>query len=385
MKVAGVGGVRRALDAVAPLVFAIALTGAAALGASFGSGPIRATAVTGLINLILVVGLYVFVGNSGVLSFGHAGLMAVGGYMVGILSMPPDIKGSLLPGLPDLLAQHQVSPVPATILGGLAAAIVAAVVAVPIVRMSPLQAGLATVALLLVMRVVLLNWSSVTGGGPGLAPVAFMEGIPTPFLWAVGAITVAFLFQRSATGLRLRASREDGIAARSVGIRVGRERGIAFVISGFITGVGGGLFVQSVGAVDPNAFYLTTTFLVLVMLIVGGINTLTGAVVGTIVITVISHFLLDVEQGSIFGIVNVPVKAGTRDVVLSLIMLVILLVRPQGLVGDREFSWPKANWDRARRESAFGLPSGARQDAAAARTAATSTDPPASKQQLEQR
>jgi branched-chain amino acid transport system permease protein len=69
-------------------------------------------------------------------------------------------------------------------------------------------------------------------------------------------------------------------------------------------------------------------------------------VVGTIVITVISHFLLDVEQGSIFGIIDVPVKAGTRDVILSLIMLTILLLRPQGIAGAREFSWPKKAWWR---------------------------------------
>jgi branched-chain amino acid transport system permease protein len=343
----GMEGISRALDAIAPLVFAIVLVGGGTtLIASLGSSQLRTTLITGLINLILVLGVYVFVGNSGVFSFGHAALMAVGGYMMAILSMPPDLKQSLLPGLPELLATHQVPTLPATLLSGLAAAIVAAVVAVPIVRMSPLQAGLATVALLLVVRVVLFNWSSVTGGGPGLAPVAFLEDVTTPFLWALAALFLAFLFQSSSSGLRLRASREDAIAARAVGIRVRRERWVAFVISGFTTGIGGALFVQSIGVADPNSFYLTTTFLVLVMLIVGGINTLTGAVVGTILITVISHVLLDVEQGNLFGLLDVPHKAGTRDVALSLVMLLILLLRPQGLVGDREFAWPNVRRSR---------------------------------------
>jgi branched-chain amino acid transport system permease protein len=307
-----------------------------------------------LINLILVVGLYIFVGNSGVLSFGHAAVMAVGGYTMGILTMPADVKEFVLTGLPDFIASNEVDTLLATVIAGTVAALFAAIIGLPIVRIGPLQAGLATVAMLLVVRVVLQNWTAVTGGGPGIAPIPFATGATTPFLWLVGAVVVAYLFQCSSTGLRLRASREDGITARSIGIRVGRERWIAFVLSGFITGIGGALFVQSVGAATPDSFYLTTTFLILVMLVVGGITSLTGAVVGGIVISVLSHILSEIEQGEVFGLFSVPTKAGTRDVALSLILLTILLVRPQGLVGAREFRWPRRRQKRAKSQGDEG-------------------------------
>jgi branched-chain amino acid transport system permease protein len=307
---------------------------------SLGSASLRATLLTAIINLVLVIGLYTFVGNSGVLSFGHGAMMAVGGYTMGILTMPAEIKPAVLTGLPGFIAAHQFATVPAIVISGFAAAIFAAVVGIPLARMAPLQAGLATVAMLLVVRIVLQNWTSVTGGGPGLAPVPFADGITAPFLWLVLALVLAYVFQSSSMGLRLQASREDDIAARSVGIRVARERWVAFVLSGFITGIGGALFVQSVGAATPDSFYITPTFLILVMLVVGGITTLTGAVIGSIVISTASHVLSDVEQGDVLGLFNLPAKAGTRDLILSLMMLGILLLRPQGLVGGREFRWP---------------------------------------------
>jgi branched-chain amino acid transport system permease protein len=332
---------RRALDTGAPLIFGVTVTGAVTVACSFGPQSLQDTLVAGLINLILVLGLYVFVGNSGVLSFGHAAIMAVGGYVTAILMMPVLFKPDVIPGLPDFLLESELRALPATFVGGLVAAAFAAIVAVPLVRVNGLQAGLATVALLLVVRTVLQNWTGVTGGSQGLAPVPVSSSAPTTFLWACGALVAAFAFQRSRFGLRLRASREDEIAAVGVGVRVRRERAVALVISGFITGVGGALFVQSVGIADPNAFYIGTTFLVVTMLVVGGMTTLTGAVLGTLLISVISRFMLQVEEGSVLGIVDVGRAPGIRDVVLSLVMLGVLLLRPAGLTGGKEFSWPR--------------------------------------------
>jgi branched-chain amino acid transport system permease protein len=280
--------------------------------------------------------------------------MAVGGYTAAILVMPALFKPDVIPALPAFLKDVELGSVEATLAGGLAAALFAGLVAIPLVRVNGLQAGLATVALLLVVRTVLQNWTEMTGGPQGLAPVPVVSDSLTAFIWAACALVLAYTFQRSRVGLRLRASREDEIAAHGVGIRVRRERGIALVISGFITGIGGALFVQSVGVADPNSFYIGTTFLVVAMLVVGGMTTLTGAVLGTLLISVASRVLLQVEEGSLLGIVSLPKTTGLRDVVLSLVMLAVLLIRPAGLTAGKEFSWPRGRRSSSQSTSKSG-------------------------------
>lgn len=285
-----------------------------------------------LIMVILVVGLYVFAGNSGVFSFGQIGFMAIGAYTAAIVRIPPETKQALFPKLPAI----QLSSLEATLLGGAVAGIAALLVALPLMRLSGLAASLGTFAFLNIVYVIASNWSSVSGGSTGLANVPQTTTRYTGMVWVAIVILLAWIFQMTRDCLRLRASREDEVAAASVGIGIYRERIIAFVLSGFITGIGGALFAEYYGTFNPDAFFVTITFLTVAMLVVGGKLSLSGAVVGTLFITIATEVLRRIEQGVNLGVVSIPARPGLQAVGVALTMLTVLLLRPAGLTGGNE-------------------------------------------------
>jgi branched-chain amino acid transport system permease protein len=320
-----------------------------ALLANTGSEALGRTLIFAVINLIVVVGLYSFVGLSGVVSFGHMSFMAVGAYASAVLTTPSVVKSLTLTGLPPFIANAQLSALPATLIAGVVAGIVALVLAAPLMRLSGLQAGLATVGLLLIAHVVLGNLDTVTGGTAGLSAIPATTTLTSALAWAVAAIFAVWTFQRSRAGLRLRASREDPVAARSVGISIGRDRTIAFVLSAFLIGVGGALFANYQENLTPDQFYVSVTFLTLAMLVIGGMHSLAGAVVGSILISAVQELLRHVESGLDLGVVSIPGRPGVTEVGLGLFMLAVLIGRPEGVTGGRELAFSRR---RARADAA---------------------------------
>jgi branched-chain amino acid transport system permease protein len=327
----------RLVDRLSPLLGAMVLVVVVTALGSLGPASLERTVITGLINLIGVLGLQIFVGNSGVLVFSHAALMGVGGYVMAFMTISPPIKERISSGLPGPLMRAELNPVIAVVVAAAAAGVVAIVLSLALSRLSGLAAGLATVSLLVVFQVGSQNWATVTNGTSGLAPIPAAFGLWRILVWVLAVLVVAFVFQQSRNGRRLRAVREDEHAATSVGIRAHLERGIAFSISGFVLGVAGALLAQSSRAINPTSFFLTLTFLLVTMLVVGGAESIAGAVVGTIAVSVLSEVLGELETGSFYGIIDLPVRAGVREVGLALLFVLLLLRRPQGLTGGREF------------------------------------------------
>jgi branched-chain amino acid transport system permease protein len=295
--------------------------------------------VVALINLVAVVGLYTFVGNSGVLSFGHLSFMAIGAYVSALLTIPVLIKHTLLSSAPQFLIDAHLGTLPALLIAGGAACAFALVVALPLMRLTGLAAGIATFAVLIIVNVVTANWDSVTRGRQTMLGVPLDTSVNDALLWGCVAIVIAYVFQESNVGLRLRGTREDEIAARAIGIGVFWERTFAFVVSAFLLGVAGALYGHLYGSFSPDAFYLTLTFLTMVMLVIGGINSLSGAVVGTIVVSAVSEFLRRVEQGVEVASVDITAPQGFQQIALALFLIAVLVFRPSGLTGGREFRW----------------------------------------------
>jgi branched-chain amino acid transport system permease protein len=158
--------------------------------------------------------------------------------------------------------------------------------------------------------------------------------------WALIAITVGFVFQSTGLGLRLRGSREDDVAARSLGVGVRMERRAAWIVHAFIMGVGGGLYGQYLGSFNASFFYLALTFTTLAMLVVGGMTSLSGAVIGSLTISFVAELLHRVEQGADISVLHIPPRPGLREVGLAIIMLALLILRPRGLTNGRELPWP---------------------------------------------
>ncbi|MGW6216681.1 ABC transporter permease [Streptomyces sp. NPDC055109] len=303
----------------------------------WGSDALGRTIVGILINLILVIGLHVFVGLSGIFSFGHAAFMAIGAYTGAMLTLPSVTKRVILPDLPEVLVNVHTSPTTAVFVAGGVAGALSLLLALPLARLSGLPAGLATFAVLVIVNIVGKNWQQVTHGTAGISGIPVNTTFGAALAWTLFTLISAWVFQNSRIGLSLRATRESEDAAHSLGLRVNRERATAFVLSAFFVGIGGALFGMLIGSFNPDAFFLAITFLIVTIIVVGGMGSLSGAVVGTLAVTTISESLGRVERGWNLGFTELTAPPGFREVGLALVMLAFLIFRPQGITAGVEF------------------------------------------------
>lgn len=325
---------RGALQLAAPitLVLIAALLGEAASTAT------QVYFIDALVSVVIVVGLYVFIGNTGVLSFGHISFVALGAWTAGVLTVPVAEKPAAMPNLAGFLRHATVGNVPSLLLAALAGGVFALVVGLPLMRLSGLAAGIATFAVLEITANILEYYEKIGPGQNTFSAVPETTGIWQAAIAALIAIGVAFAYQRSRFGRMLRAVREDPAAASAAGISIYRQRMGAFVLSGLVAGLAGGLEVHLL-PLSYRDVYLDLTFVTLAMLVIGGASSLWGAVVGALAISALDSFLASAESGvSIFSATTLNLPSGTRVIVEGVLMALILILRPGGLTGGREFS-----------------------------------------------
>jgi len=331
-------------DPIVRLIAPIAVIAVTALVGTIVSSSTETYVVNALVNVSIVVALYLFIGNSGVLSFGHISFVAVGAWTAGVLSMPVEEKPAIMPNLAGFLAQHTVGNIPSLALAAAAGGIYAFFVGLPLMRLSGLAAGIGTFGVLEITHNVLRYYEKI---GPGLntfSSVPETTGVGQSAVGALVAICVAFGYQRSRFGRMLRATREDSAAASAVGISVYRQRLVAFALSGALAGFAGALFVHLL-PLNTETVYLDLTFVTLAMLVVGGATSLWGAVVGALAVSGLDSFLAEAENTiTVFG-ASFDLPAGTRLVVEGALMALVLILRPGGLTGGREF---RLSWRRTR-------------------------------------
>ena len=292
--------------------------------------------INALVALCVVVGLYVFVGNSGVLSFGHISFVAVGAWTAGVLTIPSEEKAALLPSLVPWLAEREAGNVVSLVLAAAVGAAFAALVGLPLMRLSGLAAGIATFAVLEITHNVLRYYEKIGPGTTAFSSVPETTGLRQATIGALVAVVVAYAYQRSRFGRMLRATREDAAAARAVGVSVYRQRLWAFALSGAVAGFAGGLYVHLL-PLTTEEVYLNLTFITLAMLVIGGLTSLWGAVVGALAVGGLDSFLAEAENGvGLFG-QTIDLPAGSRIVVVGALMALVLIMRPSGLTGGREF------------------------------------------------
>ncbi len=291
-----------------------------------------------MIRVTFVVGLWIFVGNSGVISFGHAGYMAIGAYASAWLTLKPQIKSLFLPDLWPWLAEAQWHVLPASIASGLLAALIALISGAAILRLSGIAASIATFALLAIINTIYSNWDGVTGATSSVVGLVRYADQWASLGWAIAAVIAAAIYANSSSGLALRASREDEIAAMASGINMYRHRLLSLVISGFFAGVSGALLGHSLGILNPNSFYLGITFITLAMLVVGGIGSLTGAVFGVLVLSILIEMLVRLERGIEVAGNILSIASGTQEILIGITMIVMLIIRPSGLTRGRELT-----------------------------------------------
>ncbi len=329
-----------------PLFFLCALVVVTwALVDGFGGIVYTDTTLRMFITLMLVLGLQIFSGNSGVLSFGHIAFMAVGAYTSALLTIPPDIKKFTFLTMPHFLKSWifpaHLSALEGVLAGAGFATVFALITAPPIVRLAGVQAGIGTLAILVIVYVFNIQTDSITRGTSTMIGVPQTTTFVMVLIWTLIFLLVAFAFQQSGRGLRLRATRENERAAKSVAVGVATERAVAWVLSGFVVGAAGALYGHYIVTFSPDQFYFDTTFLTIAMLVVGGMTSVTGAVVGCYLLTIVNEVF---RRWEVNGLAGVTPPSGTANLVLAGVLLVTLILRPKGLTGGKEIPWP-GDWN----------------------------------------
>ncbi len=325
---------RRALFGTA--VLALCIVAAGVLVWAYAAPYHQRLFFTFLVNLIAVVGLQVFMGNSDITHFGHVGFMGIAAYVTAILATPIAVKRTALATAPFGLGTIEVSPLVAVIIAILVTLAVAFLVGLMMVRQAGVPATIATLAFLVIVQVVALNWVDLTRG-----PRAFY-GIPAKATigWAVASavfvIALARAFRDSKWGLQLRASSEDVAAASAVGVRIRKVRFAAWMLSAFIMAIAGVLFTLFVGTISPKSFYFDLTFLTIAMLILGGMHSVTGAVMGCVIVTAGVEAMRFLESGPTIVGLKLPDMFGLTGFFLGLVIVFSMAFRPSGLLGSDE-------------------------------------------------
>lgn len=293
-------------------------------------------AVQMCVNVAAVVALAVYCGNTGIVSFGHGAFMALGAYLSGILTMPAGLQRSALPDLPVWLAGHELTVLGALPFVALGGAVFAVVTGSAIARLMGASATIATLGLLIIMHSVATSAREITRGSQTFYGVPRITDLLFVFVLAVAFVIIARLYRESRWGLFARAARDDEDAATALGINPRRTRLIAWALSGTLATVAGALYGHILGAFSPASFYLGLVFAHVVMMIVGGMASVGGAVVGVIAVTALQNSVRTLEGGATIAGITLPEVFGLTTVVLGLAILLVIWLRPQGLVGHFE-------------------------------------------------
>jgi branched-chain amino acid transport system permease protein len=295
------------------------------------------------VNIILALSLNLIYGFTGMFSLGHAGFMAIGAYVCSILILTPDQKDTMyiLGGAYEWVQNAQAPFLAAVVAGGLVAAVFGFIVGFPLLRLGDDYLGIATLGFAEIVRVVATNVSGVTNGSLGLKGIPDHANLWWNFGWCLVTLYVIVRLLKCNTGSVLKAIRDDEIAAKAMGVNVFRYKLLSFTVGSFFAGVGGALLASLVTTIDPKMFLFTLTFNVLMIVVTGGLGSLTGSVLAGVGITVLLEWLRVVENPISLGSFEVAGIPGMRMVVFSLALIVIILFRREGLMGMREFSWAR--------------------------------------------
>jgi len=293
------------------------------------------------INIILALSLNLINGFTGLFSLGHAGFMAVGAYTCAILSMSPDQKAAnyVLQPIVPWLANVHLPFLPSLLIAGLFAGFIGWILGIVALRLRDDYLAIATLGFSEIIRVLLTNAQTITNGSLGL------KGLPryTTMWWAWGsaiAITIFLvLLIKSSYGRAFKSIRDNEIAAEAMGIDVFGMKVMSFTISSALAGVAGGLLAHYLTTIDPKQFIFLKTFDILLIVVLGGVGSITGSVVAAIVVTVAMEALRFLDGPLNLGFMVTHGIPGLRMVFFSALLMIVVIYRQQGLMGTAEFSW----------------------------------------------
>ena len=310
-----------ALAVVGVLILANALFGGSLIpGVAMPPYLLQVICLAG-INITLAVSLNLINGFTGQFSIGHAGFMAIGAYVSAYFTVTfGDRLRSALPFVPSV-GRESLVLLAALSLGAICASIAGFVVGVPSLRLRGDYLAIVTLGFGEIIRVFILNIDAV-GGARGYSGIPRLANFFWIYLFAAATIMVVSRIVRSSFGRTLIAIREDEIAAEAMGVHTTRAKVISFVVSSAMAGVAGGLFAHYLMYVHTNSFTFLKSFEIIIMVVIGGLGSISGSVLGAVLYISLTEGLRQFAQ--------------YRMILFSLLLIVIMIVRPQGILGHRE-------------------------------------------------
>ena len=333
----------------------------------------------GAVYSLVAVSMNLLNGFTGLFSLGQAGFMLLGAYTYAILTVPmaakdqvyylyggSAVKFSLVDAFQSLFGTAgfggAVSMICAVLVGivcaGLVAALFAALIGTPVLRLKSDYLAIATLGFAEILRAI-FQWQTL---GPITNGANMLKSFPTfadfniknaagqvvlrlstfvPFLLSILCITVIVLLIHSSYGRAFKAIRDDEVAAEAMGISLFKHKMLSFVISSFFSGVGGALFAMYVSNAQAKAFTSTMTYEILLIVVIGGIGSISGSVIGTFLYVACSEWWLRfLDAETYIGSFKVPLlRSGFRMVVFSVVIMIIVLFFSQGIMGEKELTW----------------------------------------------
>lgn len=281
-----------------------------------------------LLHVMLAVSLQITNGLAGLFSLGHPGFMTVGGYTAALLTFPASRKDFMLPELPAVIRTAEWDLLPASLLGGVMAALVAVVIGFPVLRLKGHYLAVATLGFIIIVRVLFNNAEDWTRGALGLNGLPYLNDVWWVFGFTALTVYVAWRLKHSSLGRAMMSVRENEMAAACSGIDPARVRLLAFVIGAFFAGVAGALWTHLVTAITPGSFSIMLAFLLVVMVVIGGTGSITGAIVAALGLVALDEALKSLQ--TMLGLY------GLSQIVIALTVILVLVFRPRGLFGSAE-------------------------------------------------
>ena len=310
------------------------------IGTSYTVRIVRISVIYALIG----VSMNLVNGFTGVFSLGQAGFMAIGAYSVGVFTIPIADRANVFYLVPmsEKIANVELSFGTSLIIGGLLAAAFAALIGAPVLRLKSDYLAIATLGFSEIVRALIANnqmWP-ITNGSLGLKSIPSFNSLFVPVI--ISALGIAFMVMliNSSYGRAFKAIREDEIAAEAMGINLFKHKGMSFIISAFFAGIGGGLLAVHLTAIDTNQFKIMVTYELLLIIVLGGLGSVTGTVISAFLISFGKEILRWFDAAHYIGAWQIPIfRPGLRMVIFSLLLMTVVLFWRKGIMGRKEFSW----------------------------------------------
>ena len=318
----------------------------------------------GAIFALVAVSMNLLNGFTGLFSLGQAGFMLIGAYAYAIFSIPAAqhdavyqyFNGGLFKfSVPEILMNALGGEVSfggflgeyagifiLIIFAGLLTGGIAYLIGIPVLRLKSDYLAIATLGFAEILRAV-FQWNAigpVTNGSNILREFTTYETALFPIIFSGICIALIVLLINSTYGRAFKAIRDDEIAAEAMGVNLFKHKELAFVISSFFAGVGGALLAMFQNSATASTFTTNMTYEILLIVVIGGIGSITGSIIGSFIFIGLNEWLLrGLDQGQWLGIQSTLMRAGFRKVVFAILIMLVVLFFAKGIMGNKEFSW----------------------------------------------